>query len=130
MAAQKEAIEEAVNVIKNCIENKIAQNTERLIRAEIEQVLKQEFLEALTHKVEQISQAKVVSREFSEHFINLGCEIPKIDPSDTQIPHQVIKGIEAVNLEYFLKRKQNYTFLIFALNTLCFLNFVIRDKSI
>ena len=104
MATQKEAIEEAVNVIKKSIEDKIAQNTERIIKAEIEQTLKQDFLDALSYKVEQISQAKVVGRDYSEHFINFGCEIPKINSADTQIANQLIKGIEEVNLEYFFKK--------------------------
>ena len=97
MAAKREDIEEAIDIIKNSIENRI--------KAEIEQKLRQEFLEALSHKVEQISQAKVVSRDCSEDFINFGCEIPKIDPSDTQIAHQVIQAIDEVNLEYFFKKQ-------------------------
>ena len=104
MAVQKEAIEEAVNVIRKSIENKIAQNTEQLIRVEIEKKLKQDFLEALTHKVEQISQAKVVGCDFSEFFINFGCEIPKINPADTQIANQLVRSIDEVNLEYFFKK--------------------------
>lgn len=105
MAAQKKAIEEAVDVIKTCIEKKIAEKTEAVVRAEIERVLKEEFLETLTHKVEQISQAKVVGKDYSEHFINFGCEIPKIDPADTQIPHLLVSTINEVNLEYFFKKQ-------------------------
>ena len=59
MAAQKN-IEEAVEVIKTAVEKKIAENTEKFIRSEIEQKLLQQFLEALTHKVEQVQNAKVV----------------------------------------------------------------------
>ena len=97
MATHKENIEEAVNIIKNSIEKKIAEKTE--------QTLKETFLEALSHKVEQISQAKVVSRDCSEHFINFSCEIPKIKPADTRIAHQLIQVIDEVNLEYFFKKK-------------------------
>ena len=104
MAVQKEAIEEAVNIIKNSIERRVAESTERLIKAEIEQTLKEEFLETLSHKVEQIGQTKVVGRDFSDQFINFGCEIPKIDPADTRIPRQLIRTIDDVNLEYFFKK--------------------------
>ena len=104
MAAQKEDIEEAIEIIKNSIERKVAESTERLIKAEIEQTLKEQFLEALSHKVEQIGQAKVVGRDFSDYFINFGCEIPKIDPADTRIAHQLVKGIDEVNLEVFFKK--------------------------
>ena len=104
MAEQKEAIEKAVNIIKNSIERRVAESTERLIKAEIEQTLKEEFLETLSHKVEQIGQAKVVGRDFSDYFINFGCEIPKIDPADTQIPRKLIRTIDDVNLEYFFKK--------------------------
>ena len=105
MAEHRDDIDNAVNIIKKCIENKITQNTERFVKAEIEQILKEEFLEALSHKVEQISQTKVVSRDCSENYINFGCEIPKIDASDTQIAHQIIRAIDEVNLEYFFKKK-------------------------
>ena len=103
MAAQKEAIEEAVEVIKNAIERRVAESTERVIKAEIEKTLKEEFLETLSHKVEQIG-AKVVGRDFSDCFINFGCEIPKIDPADTTIPRKLIRTVEDVNLEYFFKK--------------------------
>ena len=105
--AQKKAIDEAVAVIKKSIEDRIAQNTDRLIRGEIEQTLLQEFLEALCHKVEQISQVKVVSRDLTKSFINFCCEIPKIDPADTQGPHQVIRAIDEVNLDFFFKKQTN-----------------------
>ena len=105
MARHKEDIDAAVKVLKESIEKKIAENTDKIVRAEIEQTLKETFLEALSHKVEQISSAKVVSTNWSEHYINFGCEIPKINPSDTQIAHQVIKAIDDVNLEYFFKKK-------------------------
>ena len=103
MAEQKKTIEEAVEIIKNSIERRVAESTERLIKAEIERTLKEEFLEALSHKVEQI-QAKVVGRDFSDQFINFGCEIPKIDPADTEIPRQLIRGVDDVNLEFFFKK--------------------------
>ena len=105
MAEKEEAIHEAINVIKNCIERRVAESTERLIKAEIEQVLNENFLEALTHKVEQISGAKVVGKDFSEQFINFGCEIPKIDPADTEIPRLLLRAIDAVNLEFFFKKE-------------------------
>ena len=105
MARHREDIEAAVNVIKESIEKKIAENTEKIVKAELEQTLKENFLEALSHKVEQISQAKVVSRDCNQHFINFGCEIPKIIPPNNQIGHQVIKAIDEVNLEYFFKKK-------------------------
>ena len=126
--AQKKAIDEAVAVIQKSIENRIAQNTERLIRNEIENTLLQDFLEALCHKVEQINQVKVVSQDSTKTFINFCCEIPKIDPADTQIPHQVIQAIDEVNLDFFLKRKQIYMCLIFVLNTFCFLILIIQNK--
>ena len=103
MAAQKEAIEEAVEIIKNSIERRVAESTERLIKAEIEKTLKEEFLETLSHKVEQIG-AKVVGRDFSDYFINFGCEIPKIDPADTTTARNLIKTIDNVNIEYFFKK--------------------------
>ena len=105
--AQKKAIDEAVAVIQKSIENRIAQNTERLIRNEIENTLLQDFLEALCHKVEQINQVKVVSHDSTKTFINFCCEIPKIDSADTQIPHQVIRAIEEVNLDFFFKKETN-----------------------
>ena len=104
MAAQKEAIEEAVEVIKNAIERRVAESTERVIKAEIQKTLKEEFLETLSHKVEQIG-AKVVGRDFSDYFINFGCEIPKIDPADTTIARKLINTIDEVNLEYFFKKQ-------------------------
>ena len=104
MAAQKEAIEEAVEVIKNAIERRVAESTERVIRAEIEKTLKEEFLETLSHKVEQIG-AKVVGRDFSDYFINFGCEIPKIDSADTTIARNLINTIDEINLEYFFKKQ-------------------------
>ena len=103
MAAQKEAIEEAVEVIKNAIERRVAESTERVIKAEIEKTLKEEFLETLSHKVEQIG-AKLVCRDFSDYFINFGCEIPKIDPADTTIARNLIRTIDDVNIEYFFKK--------------------------
>ena len=104
MAAQKEAIEEAVEVIKNAIERRVAESTERVIKAEIVKTLKEEFLETLSHKVEQIG-AKVVGRDFSDYFINFCCEIPKIDPDDTTIACKLVNTIEEVNLEYFFKKQ-------------------------
>ena len=106
MAAQKN-IEEAVEVIKTAVEKKIAENTEKFIRSEIEQKLLQQFLEALTHKVEQVQNAKVVDCDYSKSFINFCCEIPKIDPADTQIPRQLINAIDDVNINYFFKRETN-----------------------
>ena len=103
MAAQKEAIEEAIEVIKNSIERRVAESTERVIKAEIEKTLKEEFLETLSHKVEQIG-GKVVGRDFSDYSINFGCEIPKIDPADTTIARNLIDTIDNVNLEYFFKK--------------------------
>ena len=103
MAAQKEAIGEAIEVIKNAIEKRVAESTERIIKAEIEKTLKEEFLETLSHKVEQIG-ATVVGRDFSDYFINFGCEIPKIDPADTTIARKLIDTIDNVNLEYFFKK--------------------------
>ena len=105
MAGHKEDIEAAVEVIKESIEKKIAENTEKIVKAEIEKTLKETFLEALSHKVKQISSAKVVSSNCSEHYINFGCEIPKIIATDTQIAHQVIQAINDVNLEYFFKKE-------------------------
>ena len=105
MARHKEDIDGAIKVIKDSIEKKIAENTEIIVRAEIEETLKKTFLEALSHKVEQISSAKVVSTNWSEHYIGFSCEIPKINLSDTQTAHQVIKAIDEVNLEYFFKKK-------------------------
>ena len=103
MAAQKEAIEEAVEVIKNAIERRVAESTERVIKAEIEKTLKEEFLETLSHKVEQIG-AKVVGRDFSDYFINFSCEIPKINPADTTTARNLINTIDNVNVEYFFKK--------------------------
>ena len=103
MAAQKETIKEAIEVIKTAIEKRVAESTERIIKAELEKTLKEEFLETLSHKVEQIG-AKVVGRDFSDYFINFGCEIPKIDPADTEIPRKLIRTIDDVNLEYFFKK--------------------------
>ena len=105
--AQKKAIDEAVAVIQKSIENRIAQNTERLIRNEIENTLVEDFLETLCHKVEQIHQVKTISRDSTKSFINFCCEIPKIDETDTQIPHQVIRAIDEVNLDFFFKKETN-----------------------
>lgn len=102
MALQKN-IDEAVEVIKKSIEDKIAQN----IRGEIEQTLLKDFLETLCHKVEQISKAKVVSYDFNKTFITFNCEIPKIYSIDTQTAHQVIRTIDAVNLDFFFKKETN-----------------------
>ena len=102
MALQKN-IDEAVEVIKKSIEDKIAQN----IRGEIEQTLLKDFLETLCHKVEQISKAKVVSYDFNKTFITFNCEIPKINSIDTQTAHQVIRTIDAVNLDFFFKKETN-----------------------
>ena len=105
MTAQKEAIEEAVTVIKQAIEKRVAERTETIIKSEIEKVVKQDFIDLLTHKVEQIG--KVVGRDYSEDFINFGCEIPKINPADTQIARQLIKTIDEINLEFFFKKETN-----------------------
>lgn len=100
MSLQQKEIEEAIEVI-----DKIAENTERLITDEIEKTLLNEFLETLCHKVEQINQAKVVSYNSTKNFINFCCEIPKIDPADTKTPHQVIRTIDDVNIDYFFKKE-------------------------
>ena len=105
MATSKEAIEEAINVIKQSIGKRVQERTEKIIKAEIENVIKQDFIDALTHKVEQI--AKVVGKDYSEDFINFGCEIPKIDPADTQIARKLINIIDSTNLEFFFKRETN-----------------------
>ena len=104
--AQK-AIDEAVAVIQKSIEKRIAQNTETLIRNELENVLLQDFLESLCHKVEQINQVKILSQDSTKNFINFSCEIPKIEVNDTQIPHQVIRSVDEVNLEFFFKKETN-----------------------
>ena len=104
--AQKD-IEEAVAVIEKAVKDKVAQNTEKLIRKEIKEKLLEEFLETLCHKVEQIHQVKVVSSDSTKNFINFCCEIPKIDPNDTQIPNQVIKAIDDVSLRFFFKKETN-----------------------
>ena len=105
MARQKEAIEEAVQVIKQSIENRVRERTEKIIKVEIENVMKQDFIDALTHKVDQIG--KVVGKDYCEDFINFGCEIPKIDPADTKIARQLISIIDETNLGFFFKRETN-----------------------
>ena len=110
--AQKKVVDEAVADIQKSIENRIDQNTQRLIRNEIENILLQDFLEALCHKVEQINQVKVISQNSTKNFIKFCCEIPKIDPLDclsatSSIPHQVIRAIDEVNIEFFFKKETN-----------------------
>lgn len=104
MAAQKE-VEEAIQIVRQSIEKKVLERTEKIIKVEIENVIKQEFIDALTHKVEQI--AKVVGKDYSEDFINFGCEIPRINPADTKSVKQLIEGIDEVNLEFFFKKETN-----------------------
>ena len=94
-----------------------------MIRTEIEQTLKKQFLEALTHKVEQIQQAEVVDCDFSKSFINFCCEIPKIDAVDTTIAHQLIRAIDDVNLTYFFKRETNLHLFHFCSKYLMFSQF-------
>ena len=103
--AQKDIdIAEAVSII----EKAVVKETESLIRKEIKEKLVEEFLETLCHKVEQIHPlVKVVNYDSSENFINFCCEIPKIDPNDTQIPHQLIKTIDNISLKFFFKKETN-----------------------
>ena len=105
MATQREAIEEAIQVIRENIEIRVAERTQKIIEIEIENVLKQDFIDSLTHKVEQIG--KVVGKDHCEDFINFGCEIPKIDPADTKIARQLINIIDQTNLDFFFKRETN-----------------------
>ena len=105
MATQREAIEEAIQVIRENIEIRVAERTQKIIEIEIENVLKQDFIDSLTHKVEQIG--KVVGKDHCEDFINFGCEIPKIDPADTKIARQLINIIDETNLDFFFKRETN-----------------------
>ena len=103
MATQRESIEEAIQVIRENIEIRVAERTQQIIETEIENVLKQEFIDSLTHKVEQIGE--VVGQDHCENFINFGCEIPKIDPADTKIARQLINIIDEINLDFFFKRE-------------------------
>ena len=105
MATQKEAIEEAINVIRDSIEIRVRERTQKIIEIEIENVLKQDFIDSLTHKVEQIG--KIVGKDYCENYINFGCEIPKIDPADTKIARQLINIIDETNLDFFFKRETN-----------------------
>ena len=105
MATQKEAIEEAIEVIKENIEIRVAERTQKIIEIEIENVLKQAFLDSLTHKVEQIG--KIVGKDYCENYINFGCEIPKIDPADTKIARQLIHIIDKTNLDFFFQKETN-----------------------
>ena len=105
MATQKEAIEEAINVIRDSIEIRVRERTQKIIEIEIENVLKQDFIDSLTHKVEQIG--KIVGKDYCENYINFGCEIPKIDPADTKIARQLINTIDETNLDFFFKRETN-----------------------
>ena len=105
MATQREAIEDAIQVIRENIEIRVAERTQQIIETEIENVLKQEFIDSLTHKVEQIGE--VVGQDHCENFINFGCEIPKIDPADTKIARQLINIIDQTNLDFFFKRETN-----------------------
>lgn len=105
--AQKKEIDEAVDCIKKAIEKKIAENTEVLIRSEIEKTLLEDFLETLCHKVEQINQINILSAETTKHFINFSCEIPKIETCDVHIPNELIKLVHEVNLEFFFKKETN-----------------------
>ena len=105
MATQREAIEEAIQVIRENIEIRVAERTQKIIEIEIENVLKQDFIDSLTHKVEQI--VEVVGKDHCEDFINFGCEIPKIDPADTKIARQLINIIDETNLDFFFKRETN-----------------------
>ena len=104
-AVSEKDIEEAVAVIQKSIEKKIAENTDKLIRSEIFNTLCQQFLESLCHKIEQIGLVEVVSRDFNNNFINFSCKIPKINPSDTQIAHSVIKIVDEVSLDFFFKKQ-------------------------
>ena len=103
--AQKDIdIAEAVSIIEKAVvkETERLKETERFIRKEIKEKLVEEFLEALCHKVKQIHpQVEVINYDSTENFINFCCEIPKIDPNDTQIPNQVIKAIDDVSLRFF-----------------------------
>lgn len=105
MATQREAIEEAIQVIRENIEIRVAERTQKIIEIEIENVLKQDFIDSLTHKVEQI--VEVVGKDHCEDFINFGCEIPKIDPAGTKIARQLINIIDETNLDFFFKRETN-----------------------
>ena len=105
MATQEEAIEEAIQVIKDNIEIRVAERTQKILEIEIQNVLKEDFLNSLTHKVEQIGE--VVGKDHCEDFINFGCEIPKIDPADTKIARQLINIIDETNLDFFFKRETN-----------------------
>ena len=105
MATQKEAIEEAINVIRDSIEIRVRERTQKIIEIEIENVMKQDFIDSLTHKVEQIG--KVVGKDYCEDYINFGCEIPKFDPADTKIARQLINIIDETNLDFFFKRETN-----------------------
>ena len=107
MATQREAIEEAIQVIRENNEIRVAERTQKIIEIEIENVLREDFLNSLTHKVEQIAEVLTVAKDHCENFINFGCEIPKIDPADTKIARQLINTIDETNLDFFFKRETN-----------------------
>ena len=102
--AQKD-IEEAVSIIQKAVEKAVEKAA--VGQSEKENELKDLFLEALSHKVNQIHKVKVVSYDSSRNFINFCCEIPKIDPNDTEIAHRVIKTIDIINLKFFFKKETN-----------------------